>query len=130
MLSHSKIEQARIIGQIQGCYSNASTLLKPTVNQIDFEKAVKEDKTPFFFEDVIKGYASKALTEIQEEKDEVKKAEILSEAKKQLAPLSKVVVVFDNMSKSLFIEAIDVETNTYKDISINRLLDRVGQVVK
>ena len=48
MSTHSKNEQARIIGQIQGCYNNVSTLIRPAINQVEFEKAIQEDKIAFF----------------------------------------------------------------------------------
>ncbi len=123
-----KHEQARIIGQIQSCYSNVSTLVRPTINQIEFEKAVKEDKTPFYFEEVIKAYAGETLSTIEKEQDEIKKSEILIDSNKQLSSLEKINVVFDNVSKGIYVDVIDTETNTYKDNSINRKLERVGKV--
>ncbi len=128
MLTHSKSEQARIIGQIQGCYNNVSTLIRPTINQIEFEKAVREDKISFFFDDVIKAYATDTLKKVEEETDSVKKSETLTSAKNQLSSLEKIDVVFDNMLKSFHVDVIDTETNTYKDNAINRRFDRVGEV--
>lgn len=130
MLSHSKTEQARIIGQIQGCYNNASSLIRPTINQIEFEKAIKEDNTLFFFDDVIKAYAGVTLEKIEKETDEVKKSEILVESKGELSSLEKINVVFDNITKGLYVDVIDTETNTYKDNALNRKFDRVGLSVK
>lgn len=125
-----KQNQARIIGQIQGCYNNVSSLVRPTINQIEFEKAIKEDKTSFFFEDVIKSYAGTVLESIESEKDEVKKSEILTVSQKELSSLERISVVFDNVIKGFFVDVIDIETNLYKDNAINRKFDRVGKVVK
>lgn len=130
MVSHSKIEQARIIGQIQGCYNNTATLIRPTINQIEFEKAVTEDKIPFYFDDVIKAYAGETLTKIEKETDEVKKGEILFESNKELSTLEKINVVFDNLTKSIYVDAIDPVSKTYKDNALNRKLDRVGKTVQ
>lgn len=129
MLTHSKQETARIIGQIQGCYNNRTSLIRPTVNQIEFEKAIQEDKTAFYFEDVIKSYSSEILSKVESEKDEVKKSEILTKSNEQLSSLEKINVVFDNMVKSIYVDVIDINTNTYKDSAINRKLDRVASVV-
>lgn len=126
----AKSEQARIIGQIQSVYSNASSLLKPTINQVEFEKAIKEDNTPFFFEDVIKGFTTKALSEIESEKDEVKKQELIKASVDEVASLRPVEVVFDKMVKSIYVDVICLETNTFKDNAINRKLDRVGKPVQ
>ena len=128
MSNHSKHEQARIIGQIQGCYNNTQTLLKPTINQIEFEKAIKEDKTLFFFDEVIKSYASETLRKAVAEEDSIKKSEILLESKRELSPLEKIDVVFDNMVKSIYVDVIDAATNTYKDNALNRKFERVGNV--
>ena len=128
MYSHSKTNQARIIGQIQGCYKNTKTLLTPTINQIEFEKAVREDSTPFFFDEVIKGYATETLKKVERETDEIKKSEILTDSKTELSSLERVDVVFDNMTKSMYVDVIDTTTNTYKDNAINRKFDRVGNV--
>ena len=129
MYSHSKTNQARIIGQIQGCYKNTKTLLTPTINQIEFEKAVREDSTSFFFDEVIKGYATETLKKVEKETDEIKKSEILTDSKTELNSLERVDVVFDNMTKSMYVDVIDTTTNTYKDNAINRKFDRVGEVV-
>lgn len=128
MFNHAKNEQARIIGQIQGCYNNVSSLIRPTINQIEFEKAIKEDKITFFFDDVIKAYAADSLKKVEDESDSIKKGEILFEAKNQLSPLEKIDVVFDNMVKSMHVDVIDITTNTYKDNAINRKFERVGKV--
>lgn len=128
MFTHPKNEQARIIGQIQGCYNNVSSLIRPTINQIEFEKAVKEDKISFFFDDVIKAYATDTLKKVEEEADQIKKGEILIEAKNQLTSLEKINVVFDNVVKSMHVDVIDTETNTYKDNELNRIFDRVGEL--
>ena len=124
-----KYEQARIIGQIQSIYSNASSLLKPTINQVDFEKAIKEDETRFYFDDIIKGYTSKTLEEINKETDEVKKSEILFQSMEQLSSLQPIDVVFDKVTKSIYVDVIDRESNSYKDNAINRKLNRVGDVI-
>jgi hypothetical protein len=126
----AKTEQARIIGQIQSVYTNAPDLLKSTMNQLEFEKAIQEDKTPIFFNDVVKGYASDALNRINKETDEVKRGEILKSSFNQLACLSPITVVFDRMTKSVYVDAIDLESGLYKDIAINRKLDRVGKSAK
>lgn len=126
----AKGEQARIIGQIQSVYSNAGSLLKPTINQVEFEKAIKEDNTAFFFEDVVKGFATKALSDIEKEEDEVKKQAILKASADQLASLRPVNVVFDKMVKSIYVDSICTETNTFKDNAINRKLDCVGKAAK
>lgn len=129
-LQGPKHEQARIIGQIQGIYSNASSLLTPTINQVEFEKAIKEDNTSFYFDDVIKGYADKALNDISKEPDDKKKEEILKSSSNQLSSLEPVQVVFDKMTKSIFVDVIDLTTNCYKDNAINRKFDRVGKTAK
>lgn len=126
MFSHAKKETARIIGQIQGSYNNSRTLVSPTINQLDFEKAVTEDKTRFFFDDVIKAFAEDNLKKAESEKDEIKKSEILSESTKEFSCLEKINVVFDNVTKSFFVDVIDTETRTYKDNAINRKFERVG----
>lgn len=129
MSNHSKIETARIIGQIQGCYNNVGVLLKPTINQVEFEKAIQEEKIPFFFDHVIKGYAGDALKRVEAETDEIKKGEIAAEASKEFLPLEEITVVFDNVQKSIFVDVIDITTGTYKDNAINRKFDRVGRAV-
>ena len=129
MLTHSKSEQARIIGQIQGCYKNTSSLIRPTINQIEFEKAVREDKISFYFDDVIKAYATDSLKKAEGEADSLKKGEILTAAKTQLNSLEKIDVVFDNMVKSMYVDVIDTTNNTYLDNALNRKFDRVGEVV-
>lgn len=126
----AKSEQARIIGQIQGMYSNASSLVKPTMNQVEFEKAVREERIDFYFDNVVKGYASEAMSKIEKEEDDVKKSEILTESFNQLSCLSPVDVVFDKMIKSIYVDLIDVESKTYKDNSINRKFSRVGKPVQ
>lgn len=126
----AKGEQARIIGQIQSVYSNASSLLKPTINQVEFEKAIQEDKTPFYFDHVIKGYATDALSRIEKEEDPSKKEEIAKSAADQFASLQPVEVVFNKVVKSIYVDVICLDTNTFKDNAINRKLDRVGQSVK
>lgn len=126
--NHTKHEQARIIGQIQGCYNNTEILLKPTINQIEFEKAIKQDKIGFYFDDIIKSYASDILKQVEEETDSVKKSEILSDSKDALICLEKIDVVFDNMVKGIYVDVIDSTTNTYKDNAINRKFERVGEV--
>jgi hypothetical protein len=126
----AKGEQARIIGQIQGIYSNADSLLKPTMNQVEFEKAIQEDKILFYFSDVVKSFSADALSKIEKEEDVVKKQEILKSSSDQLASLQSVEVVFDKMVKSIYVDVICLDTNTFKDNAINRKLDRVGQLVK
>jgi hypothetical protein len=130
MFTHPKSETARIIGQIQGCYKNVDTLIKPTINQIEFEKAIKEDKIAFYFDEVIKAYATSTLEAIEAETDEVKKSEIAIESKNNFSTLENVNVVFDNIVKSIYVDVIDINTNTYKDNAINRKFERVGNTVK
>lgn len=127
MLSHAKLEQARIIGQIQKCYTNSDALLTPTVNQIEFEKAIQKDNTSFFFEEVIKGYAGEQIAAIEKEQDETAKQEILKKSNEDLSSLQKIHVVFDNVVKGIYVDVIDTITKSYKDNEINRLLDRVGK---
>lgn len=126
----AKTEQARIIGQIQSIYKDSKSLLTPTINQVEFEKAITEDGTKFFFDDVIKGFVDKALQDAEKETDEVKKSELLLSSASQVASLEKVNVVFDNMQKSIYVDVIDLNHKTYKDNAINRKLERVGQPVK
>jgi hypothetical protein len=130
MLTQAKKDQARIIGQIQKSYNNAGSLLNPTINQIEFEKAIKKDNTPFFFEDVIKSFASTQLKAIDLEKDETLKTEMIQKSSTEIASLEKIDIVFDNMIKGIYVDVIDLETKTYKDNEINRLLDRVGNPTK
>lgn len=126
----AKGEQARIIGQIQGCYKNTDSLLKPTINQVEFEKAIQEDKIPFFFDNVIKSYAADAISKAEKEADETEKQEIIKSSANELASLQPIQVVFDKMVKSIYVDVICLETNTFKDNAINRKLDRVGKPVK
>ena len=126
----AKGEQARIIGQIQSVYKNTDSLLKPTINQVEFEKAIQEDKTAFFFDNVVKGFASEAIAKAEKEQDEDKKQEIIKSSAAQLASLQPIQVVFDKMVKSIYVDVICLETNTFKDNAINRKLDRVGKPVK
>ena len=126
----AKTEQARIIGQIQGIYNNADSLLEPTINQVEFEKAIKEEKISFYFDDVIKGFAADAISKAEVEEDEAKKDELLKSSASQLASLQPVQVVFDNVIKSIYVDVIDVQTGFYKDNAINRKFNRVGRSVK
>ena len=99
------------------------------INQIEFDRAIQEDKTKFYFNDVVKSYATETLSKIEKESDEIKKSELLLESKTELSSLGIVDVVFDNVVKSFYVDVIDTETNTYKDNAINRKFDRVGRAV-
>lgn len=124
-----KQEKARILGQINSCYSNSNQLITPKINQIEFEKAINDDKLVIFVEDMFKSYSESALEQSQNEEDDLKKSEILINCKKELSRLSKIDIVFNNLVKSVWVDSIDIETNTYKDSSINRILNRVGKAV-
>lgn len=130
MLHQAQLETAKRIGQIQGCYKNVETLLVPTVNQVDFEKALAEDNTKFYLDKFVKSYAAESLKEIESEQDAIKKGELAVFSANQLNSLERVDVVFDGITKSIFVDAIDPETKTYKDNGINRLFNRVGNPVK
>ena len=130
MFSNQAKERARIIGQIQKCYINSEALLTPTINQVDFEKAIQKDKTNFFYEEVIKSYTDKQLKAINAEPDNEKQKEIIAKSEQELACLQKVHVVFDSMVKGLYVEVIDPATNTFKDNEINRYFNRVGKATK
>lgn len=130
MFSNQAKERARIIGQIQKCYINSEALLTPTINQVDFEKAIQKDKTNFFYEEVIKSYTDKQLKAINAEPDNEKQKEIIAKSEQELACLQKVHVVFDSMVKGLYVDVIDPATNTFKDNEINRYFNRVGKATK
>lgn len=125
-----KHEQARIIGQIQGIYSNASSLLKPKMNHTDFEKAVKEDNISFYFKDIVKKFAADTISKSESETDDIKKSELINNSVKQLSSLETLDIVFDKITKSVFVDVIDIETNSYKDNAVNRLLGRVGNSIQ
>lgn len=125
-----KLKQAENIGRMSAIYSNSKELLTPTINSIAFEKAMKESDTKFYFEEIVKGFISKSLKEIESEKDEIKKGEHTITIAQNFNYLEKINVVFDGIMKSIYVDVIDIATNKYKDNAINKSFDRVGLVTR
>jgi hypothetical protein len=122
---HAKVEQARIAGNILSLYSNAKAIVTPTINQVDFEKSVREDKISFFFDEIVKRFATDKQIQLDKEKDPIKKAELGKKIETELGGLVKVDVVFDSMKKSMWVDIFDTESKTYKDNSLTRQLNLV-----
>lgn len=125
---HPKLDQARISQNILNSYNNVKTLTRPAINQIEFEKSVSEDKIDFYLEDVIKGYIAKMISKLESEKDLIKKSELDNEIQDQLAPLVQIDVVFNNVTKSVWVDILDSDTKKYKVNSLTKKLKLVEEV--
>ncbi len=119
-MNHVKLNQARIIGQIQKSYSNSQALTTPTMSFEDFEKCQKDDNIQFFLKDVVKGYTEKVIKEGKEE--------AIEKAEKEFAPLKALNVVSQTGVNVVYYDAVDIEKGEYKDNSINRFLNRSGKI--
>lgn len=125
---HPKTEQARISGNILRSY-NGTEKLTPVINQVEFEKSVKEDNITFYLDDVIKSWSGDMIKKLEEEKDEVKKSELNDQITNQISSLKKIDVVFDKVMKSVWVDVIDTESKTIKDNSLTRKLNLAGVAV-
>ena len=127
MTSEQKLHKAKIIGQIQSCYSDIAKSLDTTISHEDFTNAYKESITEgsafkFYTEDVVKGFCESALKDLEKSDSATSRSDI----DKQLSGLEKITVVSDNgLPVSIFAETKDVEKGDYLDNTLNRFLGRV-----
>lgn len=126
---HAKLEQARIAGNILSCYNNVAKFTTPIINQVEFEKSVTEDKINFILPDVMKSWTESMIAKLEAEKDKIKKSELDEQIQKEIAPLAKVDVVFNNVVKSMYVDIIDIETKKYKDNSLTKKLSLAGKAI-
>lgn len=119
---HPKFEQARISQNILNSYSNVEKVTRPIINQVEFEKSITEDKIEFYLEDVMKSYTTKMISKLEAETDIIKKSELDNDIQDQLAPLVQIDVVFNNVTKSVWVDIFDPETKKYKVNSLTKKL--------
>ncbi len=123
---HPKLEQARIASNILNSYNGVQKLTRPIINQVEFEKAVIEDKIQFYSEEVLKSWSTKMLDQLEQETDSIKKAELDSRIQEQIKPLVRIDVVFDSVVKSVYVDILD-QDKKYKDNSLTQKLNLVGK---
>lgn len=127
MISDSKLHQAKIIRQIQSCYSNIEKSLDTTISHEAFIIACKESVTEekpihFYSEEVIKGFCESILGDLQKSDS----PEVRENAEKQLKGLEKFSIVGNHgVPQVVFVETTDVEKGEYLDNAINRHLGRI-----
>jgi hypothetical protein len=123
-LSQFFTEKVRISTNIQKSYKDLEKFSTPTISINELEKALVDDvsKTPFYTEDIIKSYCSKAIK--GEDGMTIEKAE------KELAGLSKIITVGAGGSESIYYPTFNTETNEFLKNPINTLLGREGKIVK
>ena len=92
MNSEAKLHQAKIAGQIQGCYSNFNELTTPIILKSEFETSLKEGEM-FYEESIVKSYCSNIQTALNEAKSQEDKDYIRKGADDVLGALNKRIVL-------------------------------------
>jgi hypothetical protein len=99
-MSHVKLETARIIGQIQGTFSNREVLTVPTMTREDFEKSLGEgDK--FFQSSEIEKFAHDVFKSAEAEG--ANKQEIFAKGQEQMKALIEYRIVDGADKYSVFV---------------------------
>lgn len=122
ILERAQLHKAEQIGRILACYGEqVKDITTPTLSQVDFEKAVKDGQIKFYLDDRIQ----KALVQAQDalkNVDTLQKSDLSGKIRDEFGCLLKVNVVFNNATKTVWVDCIDPLSKGYKDNAITRQL--------